>query len=217
LTENRIAYQARQFPFHPWKGNNEMTVSLTKGGPSVELKKPDGTPLTQVFMGLGWDATKKRFSLSSGSIDLDASAILFDASRREVDSVWFSHLRSNDGSLVHTGDNLTGAGDGDDEVIKVDLTRVPSNVQTIVFVVNSYTGQTFERVENAFCRLVDSSGGRENEVARYDLTNAKGAYRAVIMAKVYRDGAGWKIQAVGTTVKNGRTYKELVGPARDCL
>src|SRR5215510_8222315 len=102
-----------------------MTVTLTKGQ-KLSLVKRNGATLTRVRMGLGWDAMKKRgfFGLKNQNIDLDASALLFDGNRRLVDQVWFRQLVSNDGSLRHTGDNLTGAGEGDDESIKVDLTRV---------------------------------------------------------------------------------------------
>src|SRR3954466_3259456 len=109
-----------------------MRVNLSKGQ-KVSLAKRDGGTLTRVRMGLGWDAVKKKGlfgGLKSQTIDLDASCLLFDASGRLVDQGWFQQLRSADGSIQHTGDNLTGDGDGDDESIKVDLTRVPANVHT---------------------------------------------------------------------------------------
>jgi tellurium resistance protein TerZ len=106
----------------------------------------------------------------------------------------------------HTGDNLTGDGDGDDESIQVDLSRVPSHVATLVFTVNSFTGQDFTQIENAFCRLIDESN--ESEIARYDLTGA-GRHTAQIMAKVSRDSAGWSMTALGIPA-SGRTFHDLL-------
>lgn len=184
-----------------------MSVNLSKGQ-SVSLTKSSGGSLTRVRMGLGWDAVKKRglFGSRSQSIDLDASCLLFDASGRLVDQVWFNQLRSNDGAVQHTGDNRTGAGEGDDESIIVELGQLPAAVQTLVFVVNSFTGQNFSQIENAFCRLVDETNG--NEVARYELTGS-GTHNAQIMSKVSRDGAGWSMTAIGA-IANGRTFHDLL-------
>jgi len=185
-----------------------MSVSLSKGQ-KVSLAKRDGGTLTRVRMGLGWDAMKKKGFLGgmkSQSIDLDASALLFDSAGSLVDQVWFQQLRSKDGAVQHTGDNRTGAGDGDDESIRVDLSALPSKVSTIVFTVNSFTGQDFSQIENAFCRLIDESN--EGEVARYDLSGS-GRHNAQIMAKVSRDGAGWSMTALGVPA-TGRTIRDLL-------
>ncbi len=184
-----------------------MAVSLTKGQ-SVSLVKQGGGSLSRVRMGLGWDAVKKKglFGSKSQSIDLDASALLFDGRGQLVDQVWFQQLRSADGSLVHTGDNRTGAGDGDDESILVDLTSVPAHVTSLVFVVNSFTGQDFTQIENAYCRLVDET--TSTEIARYALTGS-GRHNSQVMAKVSRDGAGWSMTAIGA-VANGRTFRDLL-------
>ncbi|MEU9020637.1 TerD family protein [Actinomadura sp. NPDC048394] len=185
-----------------------MTISLQKGQ-KVSLAKPGGGTLTRVRMGLGWDAVAKKGLFGKGkaqSIDLDASCLLFDASGNLADSVWFRQLRSKDGSVQHTGDNLTGAGEGDDEVINVDLQSVPANVVQLVFTVNSFTGQDFSQIENAFCRLVDEATGQE--IARYDLSGA-GQHNAQIMAKVSRDGDGWSMTAIGATA-SGRTFQHLL-------
>src|ERR1700681_3449835 len=117
-----------------------MTVSLSKGQ-KVSLTKRDGGTLTRVRMGLGWDAMKNKgvFDSREQTIDLDASALLSDAGGQLMDQVWCGHLKSNDGSVQHTGDNRTGDSAGDDESIKVDLPRVPANVATLVFTVNSFT------------------------------------------------------------------------------
>lgn len=186
-----------------------MAISLEKGA-SLSLKKSNGSDLTQVTLGLGWDAAKTGF-FGGGEIDLDASAILLDGSKNAVDIVSFSQLRSRDGSVAHAGDNLTGAGEGDDEQIRVDLTRVSSNVQSIVFVITSYSGQKFDKVKNVFARVIDTSAGASTEVVRYDLANG-GAYTAKIVAKVTRDGSGWAFTAIGNDA-NGKVAKNVLADA----
>ncbi|MEV5507450.1 TerD family protein [Streptomyces orinoci] len=185
-----------------------MTVNLSKGQ-GVSLQKSDGAGLTAVRMGLGWQAAARRglFRSRTKEIDLDASAVLF-AGGQPVDVVFFQHLVSDDGSVRHTGDNLVGgAGQGgDDEAILVDLQRVPAHVDAIVFTVNSFTGQTFAEVQNAFCRLVDENTGQE--LARYTLDGG-GPYTAQIMAKVHRAGNGWQMTAIGAPA-NGRTFQDLM-------
>jgi tellurium resistance protein TerZ len=184
-----------------------VSVSLSKGQ-KVSLTKAGGGTLSQVRMGLGWDAMRKKglFGSRAQSIDLDASALLFDASGGLVDQVWFQQLRSKDGSVQHTGDNRTGAGEGDDESIRVDLSKVPPAVASLVFTVNSFTGQDFSQIENAFCRLVDETS--DTEIARYDLTGT-GPHTAQIMAKVARDGQGWSMTAIGNAA-SGRTFHDLL-------
>lgn len=184
-----------------------MSISLAKGQ-KVSLKKNDGGQLTHVRMGLGWDALRKKgfFGSKSQSIDLDATAVIYDAHGTLVDQVWFQQLKSKDGSILHSGDNRTGDGDGDDESITVHLDRLPTEAATLVFVVNSFTGQNFSQIENAFCRLVDETNGEE--IARYELTGA-GSHTAQIMAKVTRDPAGWSMTAIGA-IANGRTFRDLL-------
>ena len=113
-------------------------------------------------------------------VDLDASCILFDEQNNAVDAVWFRQLRSKDGSIQHTGDNRTGAGDGDDEQIIVNLAQVPANIKSLVFTVNSFTGQNFSQIANATVRLVNAANN--SEVARFNLSGL-GNYNAQIMAK----------------------------------
>ena len=146
-----------------------MTISLQKGQ-TVSLGKRGGGTLTRVRMGLGWDAVTKKgfFRSKQAEIDLDATAVLYDARGAVVDQVWFQQLRSKDGSVVHTGDNRTGAGDGDDESIVVELGQLPAQVTTMVFVVNSFTGQDFTQINNAISRHVDETNGKD--LARYDVT-----------------------------------------------
>ncbi len=188
-----------------------MTVNLQKGQ-KISLDKEAGAVLTQITMGLGWDAVKTRglFGLDFGGrdqdIDLDASCIMFDEGNKPVDVAWFRQLKSRDGSVVHTGDNRTGAGDGDDERINVDLSRVPAHVKSLVFTVNSFTGQNFSQVKNAFCRIVNAQD--QKEVARYDLS-VQGSHSAQVMAKLYRHGGEWKMHAIGEN-GTGRTFDELL-------
>ncbi|MEU9169549.1 TerD family protein [Streptomyces sp. NPDC048420] len=187
-----------------------MSVNLSKGQ-AVSLQKAGGGTLKAVRMGLGWQSAPRRglFGRRSREIDLDASAVLF-ADTEIIDVVWFRHLVSNDGSVQHSGDNqVGGAGQGgDDESILVDLERIPTHVNQIVFTVNSFTGQTFTEVANAFCRLVDENTGQE--LARYTLTGG-GTATAQIMAKVSRQSGGWSMQAIGEP-GHGRTIGDL-GPA----
>jgi tellurium resistance protein TerZ len=185
-----------------------MAINLQKGQ-KISLAKEAGGSLTKIIMGLGWDAKKSGF-LGFGrreqSIDLDASCVLFDEGRRVLDTVWWKQLRSQDGSIEHTGDNQTVDGDGDDEQVIVDLARVPPTVKSLVFVVNSFTGQSFAEIENAACRVVDGSNGRE--LARYDLS-CNGKHTAMVMAKVYRHNGEWKMHAIGENAV-GRTFADLL-------
>ncbi|MBF0342714.1 MAG: TerD family protein [Nitrospirae bacterium] len=193
-----------------------MAVSLSKGQ-QISLEKEAGGRLTKVIMGLGWDVKKSKGFLGFGQktkqIDLDASCVLFDEGGAQVDEVWFKQLKSKNGSITHTGDNRTGAGEGDDEQIIVDLTNVPSNVKTLMFVVNSFTGQSFNEIENAFCRAVDQQTGKE--IARFNLSS-QGSHTALIMAKVYRHSGEWKMQAIGENA-SGRTFKDLMPVMRQHL
>ncbi|WP_318209553.1 MULTISPECIES: TerD family protein [unclassified Streptomyces] len=185
-----------------------MGINLAKGQ-QISLEKTGGPTLSVVRMGLGWQAAPRKgllARLTAREIDLDASAVLF-AGREPIDVVFFQHLVSDDGSVRHTGDNLVGGtGGGDDESILVDLLRVPAHVDQIVFTVNSFTGQTFAEVQNAFCRLIDENTGQE--LARYTLSGG-GSYTAQIMAKVHRVGGGWSMTAIGEPA-NGRTFQDLM-------
>ena len=186
-----------------------MAINLQKGQ-KISLDKEAGMTLTKIIMGLAWDVVKSKgflgFGGKSQDIDLDASCIVFDEQGKATDVVWFQQLKSRDGSVVHTGDNRTGAGDGDDEQITVDLTKVPANIKSLVFTVNSFTGQNFSQIENATCRIVNASDNRE--VARFNLS-ALGSHNAQIMAKIYRHGGEWKMHAIGE-IGNGRTFAELM-------
>ena len=187
-----------------------MSVNLQKGQ-KISLDKEAGGGLSRVTMGLGWDAIKSKgfFGFGGGksdAVDLDASVVMFDESNKPVDVIWFRQLKSKDGSIVHTGDNRTGAGDGDDEQITVDLNAVPASVKALVFTVNSFTGQTFATVENAYCRLINAAN--QQEVARFNLS-VTGSHSAQIMGKLYRHGGEWKMHAIGEN-GNGRTFDDLM-------
>ncbi|PWV76166.1 stress response protein SCP2 [Nocardia neocaledoniensis] len=174
--------------------SKDRPVSLQKGQ-RVTLRKEGGVALTFVKMGLGWDPVRTRgmFGNRTVDIDLDASVCLF-ADNNLVDVAYYGQLSSKDGSVRHQGDNLTGEGDGDDEMILVDLTRIPAHINSLLFIVTSYKGHTFEQVQNAFCRLID--GSNNGELARYTLAGGM-PFTAMAMAKVYRVGADWKMQALG--------------------
>lgn len=186
-----------------------MSVNLAKGQ-QISLSKDTGDDLTLVRMGLGWQAAPRKGFLAkltgTREIDLDASAVLF-AGKRHADVVFFQRLISQDGSVRHSGDNLVGGtGQADDESIAVDLSRVPAEVDQIVFTVNSFTGQTFAEVGSAYCRLVDETTGEE--LARYTLDGG-GDHTAQIMAKVRREGSGWQLRAIGEPAA-GRTFQDLL-------
>jgi tellurium resistance protein TerZ len=189
-----------------------MAISLQKNG-SVSLKKEAGEGLSIISLGVGWDVAKKTGLMGmfggGGEIDLDASCLAFNASKSVVDQVWFGQLISNDGSIRHSGDNLTGEGDGDDETIVIDLAKLPANIETLMFTVNSFTGQTFEKVSNAFARVVDNRSGRE--LARFDISDA-GRHTGIILASVSRHAGEWTFKALGENV-TGRTVQDMVSPS----
>jgi tellurium resistance protein TerD len=186
-----------------------MTISLTKGG-NVSLTK-EAPGLTAVSVGLGWDAR----TTTGTDFDLDASAIMVDSAGKVLSDrhfIFFNNTTSPDGSVEHTGDNLTGEGEGDDESIKVNLAAVPVEVDRIVFPVSVYEGQArgqgFGQVRNAFIRIVNQAGG--TEIARYDLTEDASTETAMLFGELYRNGAEWKFRAVGQGYSSG-----LTGIARD--
>ena len=186
-----------------------MGVSLTKGG-NVSLSK-QAPGLSAVLIGLGWDER----TTSGQAFDLDASALMLNAAGRILSDshfVFFNNLTSPEGSVEHTGDNLTGEGEGDDESIKVDLSRVPAGVDKIVFTVSIHDAdnrhQSFGQVRNAYIRVVNQADGAE--VTRYDLSEDASTETAMIFGEIYRNGADWKFRAVGQGYESG-----LAGIARD--
>ena len=179
-----------------------MAISLSKGG-NVSLSK-EAPGLTSVLVGLGWDAR----STDGGDFDLDASAFLLKEDgkvRSDADFIFYNNLHSADGSVEHTGDNLTGEGEGDDEAIKVDLSRVPADVARIAVAVTIHDAearkQNFGMVSNAFMRVVNQADGKE--IVRYDLSEDYSVETAMIFGELYRNGAEWKFKAVGQGFAGG--------------
>ncbi|MEU4061078.1 TerD family protein [Streptomyces wedmorensis] len=177
-----------------------QTVSLVKGGRPL---------LSQVKMGLGWEPAYR-----GKDIDLDASVIAYGPQRNHLDSCYFGKLSILNGSVKHSGDNLTGEGAGDDEVIVVDLGRLPADATGLVFTVNSFSGQKFTEVAKAYCRLIDAATGEE--LVRFDLTTAE-PQTGVMMAKLIKQFSGeWEMTAMGEFVKS-RTVRGMVKPAAQAL
>lgn len=178
-----------------------MSVTLAKGG-NVSLTKA-APNLTQVQIGLGWDAR----STTGAPFDLDASALLCGSGRVLGDEyfVFYNNLRSPEGSVEHQGDNLTGDGDGDDEVVQVNLDLVPVQVDKVVFAVSIYDAdsrmQNFGQVSNAYIRVVNLNDGQE--IARYDLTEDASTETAMIFGELYRYQGEWKFRAVGQGYASG--------------
>ncbi|MFF9689408.1 TerD family protein [Streptomyces sp. NPDC014623] len=179
-----------------------MGVSLAKGG-NVSLSK-EAPGLTAVLVGLGWDAR----STTGTDYDLDASALMVDGNGKVLSDqhfIFYNNLKSPEGSVEHTGDNLTGEGEGDDESLKVDLTAVPADVAKIVFPVSIHEaenrGHSFGQVRNAFIRVVNQAGGAE--LARYDLSEDAATETAMVFGELYRHGEEWKFRAVGQGYASG--------------
>lgn len=179
-----------------------MAISLNKGGRlSLSKEAPD---LKKALIGLGWDPR----ATDGAAFDLDASAFLLGENgkvRSDADFIFYNQLKSTDGSVQHTGDNLTGAGEGDDETILVDLAHVPANVQKIVFTVTIHEAeqrrQNFGQVGNAYIRVVNAETNQE--VARYDLAEDASTETAMIFGELYRHSGEWRFNAVGQGYAGG--------------
>jgi len=189
-----------------------MAINLQKGQ-RVDLTK--GNPgLSKIMVGLGWDPVQKSGGGglfgglfggggSGANVDCDASVIMLGANdklQNNNDVVYFGNLKSKDGSIIHSGDNLTGDGDGDDEQVSIELNRVPSHVEKLVFVVNIYDAvkrkQHFGMIRNAFIRVVNPSNNQE--MIKYNLTDDYSGKTSLIVGELYRHGNEWKFAAVGT-------------------
>jgi tellurium resistance protein TerD len=186
-----------------------MGVSLAKGG-NVSLTKA-APNLNAVLVGLGWDVR----ATTGADFDLDASGLMLDGKGKVLSDqhfVFFNNLVSPEGSVEHTGDNLTGEGEGDDEALKVKLTQVPAECERIAFAVSIYDadnrGQAFGQVRNAFIRIVDQSDN--TELARYDLSEDASTETAMVFGELYRHQGEWKFRAVGQGYASG-----LAGIAMD--
>lgn len=181
-----------------------MAVSLQKGQ-KVDLTKGNAG-LKRLIVGLGWDPEKASGGFlgfgKKAEVDCDASVIMCDANGKITDKgdiVYFGNLKHSSGGVVHQGDNLTGDGDGDDEQVVVDLAKVPSQYQKLVFVVNIYDcvkrKQDFGMVKNAFIRIVDQNNNQE--LCRYNLSENYSGMTAMIFGEIYRHNGEWKFSAVG--------------------
>jgi tellurium resistance protein TerZ len=168
-------------------------IELTKGQ-ELALATEDGQPLTRIKLGIGWDKARTAGFIGTGAphIDLDATAVEY-AGHQFFDMAFYNNLKTRDGSVVHLGDNLTGHGEGDDEVLTVDLSRVHRQIDTIVFLVSSYQGHSLEWINHAYCRLV---GDDEVELARFTLTGGV-SQTGLVLAKLFRDGDRWRLRAIG--------------------
>ncbi|MEU2250732.1 TerD family protein [Streptomyces sp. NPDC019224] len=211
----RIAPPAPSAPPAPAAPPAPGRINLDKGRVSlrknetVSLVKAGRPLLSQVKMGLGWEP-----AFRGKDIDLDASVIAYGPQRNHLDSCYFGRLSILNGAIKHSGDNLTGEGAGDDEVIVVDLGRIPPEATGLVFTVNSFTGQKFTDVSKAYCRLVDAA--TDEELVRFDLTGAE-PQTGVMMAKLIKQFSGeWEMTAMGDFVKS-RTVRGMVKPAAQAL
>jgi tellurium resistance protein TerD len=179
-----------------------MAISLQKGG-NVNLSK-EAPGLSQLTIGLGWDVR----NTDGAGFDIDGSAFLLKADgkvRSDQDFIFYNNLKSADGSIVHSGDNRTGEGEGDDETVKVDLAKVPADVDKIAVCVTIHDAearrQNFGQVQKAFVRCVNSATNQE--VARYDLSEDSSTETAMVFGELYRNGSDWKFRAVGQGYKGG--------------
>jgi tellurium resistance protein TerD len=179
-----------------------MAISLQKGG-NVNLSK-EAPDLSDVAIGLGWDIR----STDGAAYDLDASAFMLTASgkvRADNDFIFYGNKKSIDGSIEHLGDNITGAGDGDDEVIEIKLKQVPTGIEKVAISVTIHDAdarrQNFGQVSSAFIRVVNKADNRE--LARYDLSEDSSTETALIFGEIYRAGSEWKFRAVGQGFKGG--------------
>ena len=190
-----------------------MGVSLQKSQ-SVSLAKEAPHGLSQITLGVGWDVAKGGFFGGlfggGGDIDLDASCLTFDASKTVLEAVWFGKLTNAAGTIRHSGDNLTGEGEGDDESIAIKLDQLDGKVEYLVLTVISFRGQTFDKVANAFGRVVDNKSGRE--LARFDISDS-GPHTGLILASLSRNGGQWDFKAIGERT-GGRTVHDLAPAAR---
>ncbi|MDE6672552.1 MAG: TerD family protein [Ruminococcus sp.] len=201
-----------------------MSINLQKGQ-KINLSK-ESSGLKRIMVGLGWDEVRQNsggffkilFSAPQQDIDCDASAILCGSNGKIISTdvkqsvVYFGNLRHSSGAIVHQGDNLTGAGEGDDEQIMVDISRLPSDIYKVVFTVNIYDaarrGQHFGMIENAFIRLVDMT--KNQEICRFNLSENYNNMTGLIVGEIYRKGNEWKFNAIGQAVKEASRLDAII-------
>jgi tellurium resistance protein TerD len=179
-----------------------MAISLQKGG-NVNLSK-EAPGLSQLTIGLGWDVR----NTDGAAFDIDSSAFILKTDgkvRSDQDFIFYNNLKSTDGAIVHSGDNRTGEGAGDDETVNVDLSKVPADVDRVAVCVTIHDAesrrQNFGQVQKAFVRCVNSATNQE--VARYDLSEDSSTETAMVFGELYRSGSDWKFRAVGQGFQGG--------------
>ena len=198
-----------------------MSVNLKKGQ-KISLVKPGSAGLKRIMVGLGWDEVEQKrrlfFAPKPQDIDCDASVILCGANGKVISPdpkqgcVYFGNLRHSSGAIVHQGDNLTGAGEGDDEQIMVDLPLVPPHIDKLVFVVNIYDAnvrrQHFGMIRNAYIRLVDLSNN--TEICRFNLSENYDGMTGMVVGELYRHEGEWKFNAIGQAVREASRLASLI-------
>jgi tellurium resistance protein TerZ len=192
-----------------------VAIQLSKGQ-RISLQKT-APKLRRVALGLAWEPIKtegffaRLFDSRVETVDLDASCACLDGNGKSIEAVWFGRLASSNGAIRHSGDNRTGDGDGDDETIFVDLPSVDARITALIFTINSFSGQTFERVKASSCRLIDTES--KQTLASFAL-DAQGKHTAMLMVALLKKGSDWEMSAIGNTGE-GRTYKDLAVPIRE--
>lgn len=194
-----------------------MSVSLTKGA-NISLVK-EAPELSSVVLELGWGKKQTRgfFGISKQvDVDLDASCLIFDEKKKLLAQVWHQQFQNRDGSVIHTGDDMTGGGQADtpNEKIIVKLNLLSNRVKTLVFTVNSFSYESFDGIPNAFCVLKDESSGKE--IASYNLSVEGSGHTGLVIAKIYRHKGDWKFKALGEWGE-GKTFNDLLPIIDTCL
>lgn len=195
-----------------------MAINLQKGQ-RINLKKENGSSLQNICVGVNWGAIEKKGwfgGVSKEAVDLDASCALYDSSKNAIDVVYFGNLKSKDGSIKHSGDDLTGDMDGDDgldnEIITLDFSRLHSSVEYVAFVLNSFRGQDFGTIPFASIRIYEGTPIRVNEIfATYNIAKGEGfaGHVSMVMGVFYKRNNEWKFNAVGEPTKD-RKLEETV-------
>ncbi|WP_367915211.1 TerD family protein [Leadbetterella sp. DM7] len=195
-----------------------MAINLQKGQ-RINLKKDNGATLQNVCVGVNWGAIEKRGwfgGISKEAVDLDASCALYDKSKNLLDVVYFGNLHSKDGSILHSGDDLTGDMDGDDgldnEIITLDFSKLHSSVESVAFVLNSFRGHDFGTIPFASIRIYEGTPTRVNEVfATYNIAKGEGfaGHVSMVMGVFYKRNEEWKFNAIGEPTKD-RKLEETI-------
>lgn len=194
-----------------------MAISLTKGQ-KINLEKDNGEKLSHICLGLNWGAIEKKgfFGTSKESVDLDGSCAMFDENKNLLEVIYFGNLKSKNSSVLHSGDDLSGDTDGDDgldnEILSVDLAKVDSNVDQIVFILNSFQGHDFSNIPFARIRIFEGDFDKiENVVATYDIAQDSKfeGFVSMIMGKLYRRNDEWKFSAIGEPTMDSKLQESI--------